>query len=69
MTMELRGLNNLDDVDAWRKFFDKYWSLIYSAAAKSGLNDADAQDIVQETMLSVAHTIGNINTGPQSESF
>ena len=34
-------------------FFETYWRLIYNAAIKSGLIDAEAQDVVQETVISV----------------
>ena len=34
-------------------FFDTYAKLIYNAAVKAGLEDAEAQDAVQETVISV----------------
>jgi RNA polymerase sigma-70 factor (ECF subfamily) len=42
-----------EDQRGWKEFFDRYWRLIYGFARKSGMSDADAQDIVQEVMLSV----------------
>jgi len=53
----LSRLKNWDDNDSWRDFFDTYWRLIYDVARKSGFNDAEAQDIVQETVISVAGQI------------
>jgi len=50
----LSRLRSWDNQDSWRDFFDTYWRLIYSVAVKSGLNESDAQDVVQETILSVA---------------
>ena len=50
----LTRLKNWDNQDSWREFFKTYWRLIYGVATKSGLNDAEAQDVVQETVLSVA---------------
>jgi RNA polymerase sigma-70 factor (ECF subfamily) len=50
----LSRLQNWEDQDSWRDFFDTYWRLIYSIALKSGLTDSEAQDVVQETILSVA---------------
>jgi RNA polymerase sigma-70 factor (ECF subfamily) len=38
----------------WRDFFQIYWRLIYEVACKAGLSDADAQEVVQETVISVA---------------
>ena len=49
-------LANWDDQRRWQEFFDTYWKLIYSAARKSGLTDAEAQEVVQETVITVAKT-------------
>jgi RNA polymerase sigma factor (sigma-70 family) len=50
----LKRLRDWEDQDSWRDFFDTYWKLIYAVAIKSGLTDADARDVVQETMLGAA---------------
>ena len=50
-------LKDWGDQDSWRAFFDTYWKLIYAVAIKSGLSEAEAQDVVQETVLSVAKKI------------
>jgi len=50
----LSRLKDWDDQESWKEFFDTYWKLIYGVAIKSGLGDAEAQDVVQETVLSVA---------------
>jgi RNA polymerase sigma factor (sigma-70 family) len=47
----LSRLRNCQDQAGWREFFDTYWRLIYNVARKSGLNDAEAQDVVQNTFL------------------
>ena len=47
-------LKDMHDNYSWQEFFDTYWKLIYGVARKSGMTDAEAQDVVQETMLSVA---------------
>ena len=52
-------LPNLEDRVKWQEFFDTYWRLIYGVARKAGLNDAEAQDVVQETVLGVARNIGH----------
>lgn len=41
----------------WQAFFDTYWRLIYAVARRAGLTDSEAQDVVQETILSVAKSI------------
>ena len=50
-------LTNLEDQRHWQEFFDTYWRLIYGVARKGGLTDAEAQDVVQETIITVAKNI------------
>jgi len=45
------------------------WRLIYSVAIKAGLSDADAQDVGQDTVLSVAKKIGEFKSDPALGSF
>src|SRR5438552_9702284 len=49
----LSRLKNWNDHESWKTFFDTYWRLIYSTAIKAGLTDAEAEDVVQETIISV----------------
>jgi RNA polymerase sigma factor (sigma-70 family) len=53
----LSRLQNWDDQASWKEFFDTYWRLIYSIALKAGLTETEAQDVVQETIISVAKNI------------
>jgi len=62
-------LKDLDDQQSWQEFFDGYWRLIYSVALKAGLNDADAQDVVQATVISVAKKISEFKADPAAGSF
>lgn len=50
----LSRLRDSEDQEGWREFFDTYWRLIYNTARRSGLGDADAQDVVQATFLYLA---------------
>ncbi len=50
-------LTDLGDQRKWQEFFDTYWRLIYGVARKGGLTDAEAQDVVQETVITVAKNI------------
>jgi len=50
----LSRLQDWGNQEGWREFFLAYWRLIYNFARKAGLEDADAQDVVQETMLAVS---------------
>jgi RNA polymerase sigma factor (sigma-70 family) len=62
-------LVNWDDRKNWQEFFDTYWKLIYSAARKSGLTDAEAQEVVQETVITVAKKIDKLKYDPAIGSF
>ena len=53
----------------WQEFFDTYWKLIYGMARQSALNDAEAQDVVQETMASVAKHMPRFVYNPAIGSF
>src|SRR5437867_12518414 len=57
-------LANWDDQRRWQDFFDTYWKLIYSAAQKSGLTDSEAQEVVQETVITVAKKIDKLHYDP-----
>ena len=50
----LSRLRNWDDHDSWTVFVDTYRKFIYSQAVKAGLSQAEAQDVVQETLISVS---------------
>jgi RNA polymerase sigma-70 factor (ECF subfamily) len=53
-TTLIKRLKDWRDQASWQDFFDTYWKLIYSVALKSGLTDTESQDVVQETMFSIA---------------
>lgn len=50
----IRRLHDWGDDGGWHDFFATYWKLIYAVAVRSGLSDSEAQDVVQETIVSVA---------------
>ena len=62
-------LANWNDRKHWQEFFDTYWKLIYSAARKAGLTDAEAQEVVQETIITVAKKIEQLQYDPAIGSF
>jgi RNA polymerase sigma factor (sigma-70 family) len=53
----LSRLKRWDDQEGWRDFFDTYWKFLYCVAVKAGLSDADARDVVQETVVAVAKAL------------
>ncbi|MBI2929478.1 MAG: sigma-70 family RNA polymerase sigma factor [Verrucomicrobia bacterium] len=65
----LSRLKNWDDQESWREFFDTYWRLIHRVARKAGLREDEAQDVVQETILSVAKKMPGFKYDPAVGSF
>ena len=65
----LSRLKNCDDQESWRVFFDTYWKLIYGAGRKAGLTDAEAQDVVQETVISVLKSMPRFEYKAEKGSF
>lgn len=62
-------LRQWDDHASWQDFFSTYWKLIYSVALKSGLTNEEAEDVVQETVLSVAKKMDTFRYDPDVCSF
>lgn len=65
----LSRLKAWDDQESWREFFNTYWRLIYGVAIKAGLSEQEAQDVVQETALSVAKGMRTFKYDPAAGSF
>src|SRR5580765_1409136 len=65
----LGRLKDWDDQESWREFFELYWQLIFRAAIKSGLTEAEAQDAVQDTLVAVVKNIKQFNPDRERCSF
>jgi len=65
----LSRLKEWRDDGSWQDFFDTYWHLIYRTAIKAGLNEEEAQDVVQETLVSVAKNIADFKRDPSHGPF
>ena len=52
-------LQSDDDEAAWHDFVAIYRPIIYRMACRRGLQDADAQDLAQQVLLSVSGVIGS----------
>jgi RNA polymerase sigma-70 factor (ECF subfamily) len=61
----LSRLKNWEDGKSWRAFFDTYWRLIYNFSLRSGLAHEEAQEVVQETVVAVAKSIGRFHYDPK----
>jgi RNA polymerase sigma factor (sigma-70 family) len=65
----LRRLKDWRDQTSWNDFARTYSRFLRGMALKSGLSDADADDVVQETMLAVAKKMPGFNYNPSAGSF
>src|SRR5439155_297687 len=65
----LTRLKQWDDHESWKDFFDTYWKLVYGVAVKSGLNENEAQEVVQETVIAVAKKMHDFKYDPAVGSF
>jgi RNA polymerase sigma factor (sigma-70 family) len=65
----LSRLKDWNDHENWRVFFDTYWKLIYRAAIQGGLTHTEAQDAVQETVISVMKNIPGFHYDARRGSF
>jgi RNA polymerase sigma-70 factor (ECF subfamily) len=57
------------DGEAWRLFVDLYGPLVYGLGRKHGLQDADAADLTQEVLQSVASAVRSLVYDPRRGSF
>ncbi len=57
------------DPAAWQRFADIYTPLVYSWARRSGLQENDAPDIVQEVFRTVATKIDDFQKDHEDSSF
>lgn len=62
-------LKDWNDQESWKAFFDTYWRLIYRAAIRAGLNDTEAQEVVQETVISVSKSMPDFHYDQEKGSF
>jgi len=65
----LGRLKDWQDDASWTLFFETYWKWIYHRAIKAGLSDAEAQDVVQETLLSVSKSMKRFDYREVNGSF
>ncbi len=65
----LTRLKKSDDHDGWQQFFDTYAGVIHALAVRSGLSVAEADDALQETLLSVSREMPGFRYDPSRGSF
>jgi RNA polymerase sigma factor (sigma-70 family) len=53
----LRKLKENGDAEVWKEFYDKYSRFIYGIAIQAQLMASEAEDVVQETMVTIAKNL------------
>ena len=57
------------DQEAWREFMQVYAPVVYGFARKRGLQDADAADVMQDVLRSVAAAADRLEYDPKHGTF
>jgi RNA polymerase sigma factor (sigma-70 family) len=65
----LSRLKHLDDSESWQVCFNTYWKLIFNAARRSGLTETEAEDVVQETLITIVRGIQDFKYDKSRGSF
>lgn len=65
----LERLKDLEDQDSWQQFYTTYRKLIFSFALKHGLSGTEAEEVVQETVITVARNLPEFRYDPARCSF
>ena len=65
----LSRLKNWNDQESWREFFNRYWRFIYSVALRAGLTETEAEEVVQETVITVAKQMPGFKYDRSKGSF
>jgi RNA polymerase sigma-70 factor (ECF subfamily) len=65
----LARIKDVDDSEAWAEFVKLYAPVVYGFARKRGLQDADAADMVQDVLRSVARNANRMEYDPKRGTF
>jgi RNA polymerase sigma factor (sigma-70 family) len=65
----LERLKDLDDQGGWQEFYSTYRKLIFSFALKHNLTPIEAEEVVQETVITVARNLPAFRYQPDQCSF
>src|SRR3989442_1296350 len=61
----LNRLKTGDDVESWQEFYRVYGKLVRDFAIQAGLNDTEADEVVQETAIGVARHLPELRYDPK----
>jgi RNA polymerase sigma-70 factor (ECF subfamily) len=62
-------IRDRDNTEAWSEFVDLYAPLVYALARRHGLQDADAADLTQDVLRTVARVAPRFAYDPRRGSF
>lgn len=65
----IEKLRTQSDSESWERFYDIYSPLLFRFARSLGMAPSETEDLVQETVISVAKSIGNYQYEPAKCSF
>jgi RNA polymerase sigma-70 factor (ECF subfamily) len=65
----LMRLKDTRDQRSWQEFNDAYGRLIFGFARKAGLTESEAEEVVQETMISASRNLPEFRYDPKVCSF
>jgi RNA polymerase sigma-70 factor (ECF subfamily) len=65
----LRRLQEMQGEQGWQEFFDIYWLFIFRNALAAGLNEADAEDAAQQTLIAVWKGLPAFRYDPKRAAF
>src|SRR3984885_15797384 len=58
-----------EDAEAWREFVAIYEPFVYRFARRSGFQEADARELVQNVLLAVVKAVGRWQADPERARF
>ena len=65
----LRKIRDPENNAAWERFFDQYSDFIFALARRSGLQAADADEVLQSVLIEVAKSIRTFEYNPEKGKF
>src|SRR5579862_8823457 len=65
----LSRLRNWNDDPSWQDFFNTYWKLIVHTGTNAGLTLHEAEEVAQETLISVSKSIRTFRYDRQQGTF
>lgn len=63
------SLKDADNQEGWARFYDTYSHMIYELSRKAGLSESEAEEVVQETVISVHKKMPAFTYDPAKGSF